>query len=168
MTEPNLAAKLRYAAPNPLFLRDEELTRAIELLDFAYRALFAEPNRLLAGLRLGRNHQRIIHFVGRYPGIAMGELLEALQLTKQSLSRLVKELVAARLIVQTSDRRDRRQRVLQLTERGRALDEELSGRLRRRLAAAYRAAGADAVAGYHQVLLGLVEEPARRLLRRAS
>jgi DNA-binding MarR family transcriptional regulator len=92
----------------------------------------------------------------------MVELLDHVQLSKQSLSRLLKELVGKGLITRTPSQRDRRQRLLELTAQGYRLDEELSGRLRRRLATAYRAAGAEAVAGHHKVLLGLLDERARR------
>jgi DNA-binding MarR family transcriptional regulator len=165
VTEPNLARNSPLDTPNPLFLRDEELIRGIQLLDFAHRALVAEPERLLGGLGLGRNHQRLIHLIGRDPGITMVQLLDLLQLSKQSTSRLLKELVARELVAQRPNPRDRRQRLLELTERGRQLDEQLTRRLRRRLASAYRAAGAEAVAGYHKVLLGLVDERARQRMQ---
>jgi DNA-binding MarR family transcriptional regulator len=168
VTEPSVARNPPLDTPNPLFLRDEELIRGIELLDFAHRALVAEPERLLGGLGLGRHHQRLIHFVGRDPGVTMVQLLDLLQLSKQSTSRLLKELIAKGLITQRPNPHDRRQRLLELTERGRQLDEQLTRRLRRRLASAYRAAGAEAVAGYHKVLLGLVDEPARRRLHRTG
>ena len=164
VTGPKPAAKGSLSAPNPLFLRDEELIRGVELLDFAYRGLLAEPDRRLAASGLGRNHQRILHFVGREPGITMTRLLDLLQLTKQSLSRLVRELEAQGALARRPDPRDRRQLRLELTGRGRELDEHVNGRLRRRLADAYRAAGAEAVAGYHKVLLGLLDERARRRL----
>jgi len=151
--------------PNPLFLRDEELTRGLELLDVAHRALFAEPDQRLAALGLSRNHQRVLHHVNRRPGITMARLLEVLQLSKQTVSRLLKDLAARDLIVRQPDARDRRRQRLELTERGRDLDRQLGGRLSRRLADAYRAAGAEAVAGYHAVLLGLVDEPARKRLQ---
>jgi DNA-binding MarR family transcriptional regulator len=165
VTDPHAVAKLPYSAPSPLYLRDEELIRGIELLDFAHRTLFAEPDQRLAELGIGRTHQRIIHLVGRHPGIPMGDLIEVLRITKQTLSRLVSDLIAAGFLTRAAGGDDRRQRLLCLTEHGRRLDEELDGRLRRRLAGAYRAAGAEAVAGYHKVLLGLVEERARRLMR---
>ncbi|MGH6916672.1 MAG: MarR family winged helix-turn-helix transcriptional regulator [Geminicoccaceae bacterium] len=162
MTEPKTARSLPHTAPNPLFLRDQELTRGVELLDFAYRALTAEPDRILGGLGLGRNHRRVIHFVARQPGITLADLVDIVRLTKQSLSRTIKELEAKGLIARGASQRDRRRRPLRLTEHGAELEERLNGGLRRRLALAYRAAGADAVAGYHQVLLGLVDERARR------
>jgi len=162
VTGPKVAPDLPYAAPSPLFLRDEELTHGVELLEAAHGALLGRPDRVLSDLGLGRNHGRILYHVGRRPGIAMVELQDRVQLTKQTLSRLLKELVGKGLISRAADRRDQRRRLLALTAEGRALDEELNGRLRRQLASAYRAAGTEAVAGYHKVLLGLLDEHARR------
>ena len=168
VTEPKVARSLPFGAPNPLFLRDEELTRGIELLEQAHRALIARPEPIAIGQGLGRNHWRVLSSIGRRPGITMVELQGSVPLTKQSLSRLLKELLAKGLIARTQNHRDRRQRLLELTPAGRELDEQLNGRLRRQLASAYRAAGAEAVAGYHKVLLGLVDEHARRQRRRAK
>jgi DNA-binding MarR family transcriptional regulator len=168
VTEPKVARSLPFGAPNPLFLRDEELSRGIELLDQAHRALIAQPEPVPTGRALGRNHWRVLSAIGRYPGITMVALQGSVPLTKQSLSRLLKELVAEGLIARSQDQRDRRQRLLQLTPAGRELDEQLNGHLRRQLASAYRAAGAEAVAGYHKVLLGLVDEHARKQRRRVK
>lgn len=165
MSHPKSAAPAPLAGPNPLFLRDEELSRGLDLLDLAHRALLAETERRVAGSGVGRHHQRLIHLIGREPGITMARLLDVMPLSKQSVSRLLQELAGSGLIVRQPDARDRRQRRLALTEEGRALNEQLNGRLRRRLASAYRAAGAEAVAGYHKVLLGLVDERARRRLQ---
>jgi DNA-binding MarR family transcriptional regulator len=168
VTEPKVARSLPFGAPNPLFLRDEELTLGIELLEQAHRALIARPEPLSTGQGLGRNHWRVLSSIGRRPGITMVELQGSVPLTKQSLSRLLKELLAKGLIARTQSHRDRRQRLLELTPAGRELDEQLNGHLRRQLASAYRAAGAEAVAGYHKVLLGLVDEHARRQRRRVK
>lgn len=151
-------------APNPLFLRDDELERGLDLLDAAYRSLIAGPDRRLAELGLTRNHRRLLHVIAREPGITMARLRDVVQLTKQSLSRLLKELEGQSLIERRADKRDRRQRPIFLTEHGTQLDEQLNLRLRRRIAAAYRAAGAHAVAGYHEVLLALIDERVRRRL----
>jgi DNA-binding MarR family transcriptional regulator len=166
VTGPKVATESPYAAPSPLFLRDEELTRGIVLLEAAHAALLGRPDRVLNGLGLGRNHGRILYCIGTQPGITMVELLGRTQLTKQTVSRLLKELVARRLVARTADRRDRRRWLLELTTEGRELDERLNGRLRQQLASAYRAAGAEAVAGYHRVLLGLLDDHARRQKRR--
>ena len=161
MIEPKSARSLTNAAPNPLFLRDEELTWGIELLDAAYRSVVEEPDRELLRRGLGRNHRWILYLVGRHPGTTMVELLTRMRVAKQTLSRLLNDLVARGLIARQPNPRDRRQRLLELTREGRDLEEALHGRLRRRLARAYRAAGAEAVAGHHQVLLGLVEQRGR-------
>jgi DNA-binding MarR family transcriptional regulator len=168
VTEPKVARSLPFGAPNPLFLRDEELTRGIGLLEAAHRALLARPDRRLTELGLNRNHQQVIYWIGRQPGITMVEVQDRVQLTKQTLSRLLKELVGARLIARRASPRDRRERLLELTPAGRELDAQLNDRLRRQLADAYRAAGAEAVAGFHKVLLGLIDEPARGQRRRSA
>lgn len=147
---------------NPLFLREEELRQGIELLFFAYRDFTAEPDAILAEKGYGRAHHRVVHFVGRNPGISVSELLAILKITKQSLSRVLGQLVADGLIRQRPGEIDRRQRLLELTDSGRALEQALSAPQRARVAAAYKAAGAEAVAGFRKVLLGIVADPADR------
>ena len=166
MTKPKATRPFPPVLPNPLFLKDEELIEGLELLEFALQSLRGDQTVILDELDLGRSHQQLLHFIGRRPGVTMVDLLKIVPLTKQSLSRLLKELTAKGLITQTQDDADRRQRLLELTVEGRALDQRLSDGLRRRIAVAYRAAGAEAVAGYHQVLEGLIDEPARRYLKR--
>ncbi len=78
---------------NPLFLREEELRQGIELLFYAYRDFTAEPDAILAKYKFGRAHHRAIYFVGRYPGTTVSELLGILRITKQSLSRVLGQLV---------------------------------------------------------------------------
>ena len=146
---------------NPLFLREEELRQGMELLFFAYRDFTAEPDKILARYTFGRAHHRVIYFVGRYPSITVSELLAILGITKQSLSRVLGQLVRDGFIVQRPGQRDRRQRMLDLTERGRDLERQLSENQRRRMARAYRAAGAEAVEGFRTVLRNLIDEQDR-------
>jgi DNA-binding MarR family transcriptional regulator len=145
-----------------LYLRDEDLRLGIELLFYAYRDFTAEPDRMLEEIGFGRAHHRAIYFVGRYPGINVGELLAILRITKQSLSRVLGELVRKGYILQRQGTADRRQRRLELTEQGAALERKLSENQRRRIAAAYRAAGPAAVEGFRRVMLGLIDERDRR------
>ncbi|RDD60895.1 MarR family winged helix-turn-helix transcriptional regulator [Ferruginivarius sediminum] len=152
--------------PNPLFLREEELRQAMELLFFAYRDFTAVPDKILSKYGFGRAHRRVIYFVERYPGITVSELLGILQITKQSLSRVLSQLVREGFIVQHPGERDRRQRRLELTEKGRALEHELSENQRQLIARAYREAGAEAVEGFRQVMLGIMEEPDRQRFER--
>ena len=144
--------------PNPLYLREAELDQGIDQLHAALDALNAESDRVLAERGLGRSHHRVLALVQRRPGVTLAELQGVLPLTKQSLSRLLRQLMELGLVDQKPGRRDRRQRLLELTEPGRELCERLNRLQRRRLAAACRAAGAEAVAGFREVLRGFVED----------
>lgn len=147
---------------NPLFLREEELRQAIEMLFFAYRDFTGEPDAMLAELGLGRAHHRVIYFVGRNPGITVSELLRILRITKQSLSRVLSHLVDEAYIVQRPGERDRRQRLLTLTPKGVELERRLTANQRERIATAFRNAGAEAVQGFNQVLHGIIDPEDRR------
>ena len=155
-------AEMKSAANNLLFLREEELRQGIELLFYAYRDFTAEPDAMLARYNFGRAHHRVIYFVGRYPEMTVTELLGILRITKQSLSRVLGQLVRQGFIVQKPGPRDRRQRLLQLTPKGVELERELSENQRRRVAKAYREAGAQAVDGFRRVMLGLMTSDADR------
>ncbi len=145
---------------NPLFLRQEEIRQGIELLFFAYRDFTGEPDAILAKRGFGRAHHRVIYFVGRQPGMMVGELLGILRITKQSLSRVLKQMVDEGYIEQKTGEKDRRQRLLYLTDKGKALEKELSETQRARIAKAYREAGAEAVEGFRKVLRGITDEKA--------
>ncbi|MBM3523466.1 MAG: MarR family transcriptional regulator [Alphaproteobacteria bacterium] len=147
-----------------LYLRDEDLRLGIELLFYAYRDFTGEPDQILAKIGFGRAHHRVIYFVGRHPGIAVGELLGILRITKQSLSRVLSELLRKGYVVAQPGAADRRQRRLSLTEAGVTLERELTENQRARVAAAYRAAGAAAVDGFKRVMLGMVNETDRAAL----
>ena len=153
------------SGPNPLFLREEELRQGMELLFFAYRDFTGEPDKILARYKFGRAHHRVIYFVGRHPAISVGELLDILAITKQSLSRVLGQLVREGFVTQRPGPRDRRQRLLELTDKGRALERELSENQRARIARAYRAAGAEAVEGFRTVLRNLIDEKDRQRFR---
>src|SRR5437870_1543838 len=148
----------------PWFLHEEEVRHGIELLFFAYRDFTAEPDAILARYGFGRAHHRVIHFVGRHPQMTVGELLAVLRITKQSLSRVLGQLVRQNFILQQPGSHDRRQRLLELTPEGRALERQLSEPQRARIADAYRQAGPRAVEGFRKVMLGAIasEEDRRR------
>jgi DNA-binding MarR family transcriptional regulator len=150
---------------NPLFLREEELRQGMELLFFAYRDFTAEPDKILARYNFGRAHHRVIYFVGRHPSITVSELLSILGITKQSLSRVLGQLVREGFVVQRPGQRDRRQRLLELTDKGRELERLLSENQRRRMARAYRAAGANLIEERDRARFEAAE-PAPAALRR--
>lgn len=151
------------AGANPLFLREEELRQGIEMLFYAYRDFIAEPDEMLAQRGLGRAHHRVIYFVGRYPGLHVSALLDILKITKQSLSRVLGQLVQEGYIQQSPGASDRRQRLLELTERGRELEQALTENQRRRMARAYREAGAEAVEGFRKVMMGIMNDEQDRV-----
>lgn len=153
-------ADLKTTAPAQ-FLRDEELRKGIELMYFAYRDLVSDPDEALKDFGFGRAHHRVIHFVGRRPGMTVADLLDILSITKQSLSRVLGSLVEGGYVRQEKGPADRRQRLLYLTDQGRDLERRLAAPQRERVASAYRDAGADAVAGFWRVLLGLIDQERR-------
>jgi DNA-binding MarR family transcriptional regulator len=147
---------------NLLFLREEELRQGIELLYYAYRDFTAEPDAMLARYGFGRAHHRVIYFVGRHPQMSVSDLLAILRITKQSLSRVLGQLVRQGFIQQKPGSRDRRQRLLELTDKGIELERQLSENQRQRIAKAYREAGAQAVDGFRKVMLGIISTDADR------
>jgi DNA-binding MarR family transcriptional regulator len=162
MTEVKSAATL-------LFLREEELRQGIELLYYAYRDFTAEPDAMLGRHGFGRAHHRVIYFVGRHPEMTVSDLLGILRITKQSLSRVLGQLVRQGFIRQRPGDRDRRQRLLELTDKGIELERQLSENQRQRVAKAYREAGAQAVEGFRKVMLGIVSsETDRRRFERGG
>lgn len=134
------------------------LTEAIELLFFAYRDFISEPDRILVEYDFGRAHHRVVHFVGRHPGITVAELLNILRITKQSLARVLKQLIERGFIEQETGKQDRRQRLLYLTKAGLELEERLAAPQRARVAAALEKAGPQAATAWRTVLLALVNE----------
>ena len=144
-----------------LYLREEELRRGVELLYFAYRDFTRDPDEILAESRFGRAHHRVLYFVGRNPGTTVSGLLSLLRITKQSLSRVLGQLVEDGYITQESGLEDRRQRLLYLTEKGQTFEKELFATQRDRVAEAYKRAGPEAVAGFWEVLLNIVDAEER-------
>ena len=133
---------------------------------FAYRDFTGEADQMLSNLDLGRAHHRVIYFVGRQPDMTVSELLGILKITKQSLSRVLSHLIDNDYIRQTQGVRDKRQRLLALTQKGVALEAKLTDVQCRRFAAAYSARGGDAVDGFVKVLTSLLDEEMRGELRR--
>jgi DNA-binding MarR family transcriptional regulator len=149
-----------------LFLREEELRLAQDLLFFGYRDFTAGADQILVELGMGRAHHRVLHFVGRSPGITVGDLLGILGITKQSLARVLTPLVEEDYVRQSTGRSDRRQRLLSLTPKGEALERRLFERQREWVMRAYREAGPVAVEGFRRVMRGLMGADARAQLER--
>ncbi len=151
MADINSTTRARLAGPRtggePAEPRERptgELVAMVELLFFAYRDFTAEPDQILAELGFGRAHHRVLHFVNRNPGLRVADLLDILRITKQSLARVLKQLIDEGYISQTRPETDRRERRLNVTEKGRALANRLLGLQTERLGHALAVAGPDA------------------------
>ncbi len=138
----------------------------VELLFFAYRDFTAEPDAILEALGFGRAHHRVLHFVNRNPGLRVADLLDVLKITKQSLARVLKELVGQGYVEQTAGARDRRERRLNLTALGRQLAGRLLDIQTRRIEAALVAAGHDAERVARSFLLAVIADAERAEVKR--
>jgi DNA-binding MarR family transcriptional regulator len=145
-------------------LSEQDARRDMELLFYAYRDFTAEADMVLARHGLGRAHHRALYFIGRNPAITVSELLSILRITKQSLARVLNDLVRLGFVVQRTGLEDRRRRHLELTANGAELERHLMDRQRARILRAYRDGGAEAVDGFRRVLTGIVNEHDRARL----
>jgi len=133
----------------------------IELLFFAYRDFTSDPDQMLAQYGFGRAHHRVLHFVNRMPGLTVAELLEVLKITKQSLARVLKQLIDTGYIVQVPGPRDRRQRELYCTDQGRALALALARPQSRRIREALGNSSATEREGIERFLKAMVNPELR-------
>lgn len=148
----------RKESPNDHIVGENERTlrRAIELLFFAYRDFTGDADAMLARYGFGRAHHRAIYFVGRNPGITVSELLAILKITKQSLARVLGQLMSEGFVVQRSDPDDRRRRRLYLTPEAEALERALTERQAQRIATAFAESGPGAADGFAAVLRAII------------
>lgn len=146
---------------SPLFLREPEIRRGVELLYFGYSHMTRSIDECLAKQGLGRAHHRALYFIARQPDLTVSQLLEHLAITKQSLGRVLNELDERGLVESRPGERDRRQRLLRLTAAGATLENDLFEALREKVAAAYARAGQAAVGGFWAVLEGFIPDSER-------
>mgnify|MGYP001306831621 CR=1 FL=1 len=133
----------------------------IELLFFAYRDFTSDPDKILAEYGFGRAHHRVVHFVNRMPGLTVAELLDVLKITKQSLARVLKQLIDTGHIVQVQGLRDRRQRELYPTEKGRTLALALAAPQSRRIRDALAGGAPEERAAVERFLKAMVNPELR-------
>jgi DNA-binding MarR family transcriptional regulator len=151
------------AAQPPAESRGErnDLITHVELLFFAYRDFTGDPDAVLAQYGFGRAHHRVLHFVHRNPGLRVANLLEILKITKQSLARVLKQLIGEGFITQRAGAEDRRERLLHVTVKGARLAEKLTTLQIKRVEAALSKAGAGADAATRRFLLAMISEADR-------
>jgi DNA-binding MarR family transcriptional regulator len=158
---PRAAAAIEHTAPAP-----EPCWDLIELLFFAYRDFVGDPDEVLAKLGFGRAHHRVLHFVNRNPGMKVADLLDVLKITKQSLGRVLKQLIDEGYIVQREGANDRRQRLLYVTPSGEALAMQLAGLQTARIARVLTELGPGGREAARRFLAGMIDAQDReRVLR---
>ncbi len=135
---------------------EAKLHEFAELLFFAYRDFTGDPDAILKDFGFGRAHHRVLHFVNRHSGLRVADLLDILNITKQSLSRVLKQLIDQGFIEQQAGSSDRRERLLYPTESGRALAERLAAPQFVRLTNALEAAGPGAEAALRRFLEAMI------------
>lgn len=142
--------------------------RLIELMFFAYRDFVSDPDTILKNFDFGRAHHRVIHFVARNPGISVAELLDILQITKQSLARVLKQLVDTGYIEQRQGAQDRRQRLLYTTQKGADLFEQLRGPQSRRIDHALSQMSSEERKVAERFLFLMINEDERQMVERMN
>jgi DNA-binding MarR family transcriptional regulator len=136
---------------------DQPVWDLIELLFFAYRDFVGDPDHVLARIGFGRAHHRVLHFVNRNPGMTVADLLDILKITKQSLGRVLKQLVDQGYVLQKAGPNDRRQRLLYVTSKGEALAMKLAGLQTTRIARALAELGPDSHQAAQRFLAALLD-----------
>ena len=151
---------------------DEPVWDIIELLFFAYRDFVGDPDEVLFKLGFGRAHHRVLHFVNRNPGMKVADLLDILNITKQSLGRVLKQLVDQGYVVQKEGALDRRQRLLYVTPKGEALALKLAGLQTERINRAFGELGPGGHEAARRFLTAMTDaddrEAVLRLIARAD
>ena len=148
VSSPGLVARAERSGEDPAY-------DLIELFFFAYRDFVSDPDRILAEYGFGRAHHRVLHFVTRRPGLTIAELLDILKITKQSLNRVLKELIDKGYIVQRTGPTDRRQRLLSPTDEGRELALRMARLQTRRISRALDGKEAEEAIG--RFLIGMMD-----------
>src|SRR6187549_3350943 len=151
---------------------NEPIWDVIELLFFAYRDFIGDPDDVLAKFGFGRAHHRVLHFVNRNPGMKVAELLDILKITKQSLGRVLKQLIDQGYVVQKEGANDRRQRLLYVTAKGETLAMKLAGLQTERIARALGELGPNAHDAARRFLVAMIDADGRddvqKLITRAD
>ena len=142
---------------NPLYLKDNEIRKIVELIFFCYRDFTAGPDEILEKIKFGRAHHRVIYFVGKKKNLTIKDLLSILQITKQSLSRVLNQLVKEKFIM-VSIGKDKRTKILSLTKKGIDLEKTLSNIQINRIKNVIKQFDENKINGFKKVLYAMIEE----------
>jgi len=157
MTDINVLTETKSPASSGASQLNEPLWDLIELLFFAYRDFVGDPDEVLIKLSFGRAHHRVLHFVNRNPGMKVAELLDILRITKQSLGRVLKQLIDQGYVLQREGAQDRRQRLLYVTPKGEQLALKLATLQTERLSRAVAELGPGAHEAARRFLAAVID-----------
>ena len=139
------------------YLKDEQIKDFIQLLFYAYRETFADPKKILAKRYFGPAHLRSLNLIERHPGISLGELMFKLKVTKQSLNRVLRDLINSKMIKQIKDENDTRKKNLFLDKDGKIFFETVYGIQKKRIFNALKNSNADSVIKFKKVLERIID-----------
>jgi len=141
-----------------LYLKDEEIKDFIVQLFYAYRNTYSDPKKILKKYSFGTAHYRAIHLIERNEGLTVSELLSKLQITKQSLNRILRDLIKNKIIILKKGEIDSRQRQIFLNEKGKRLFEEIFFYQKKRIYNAFKKSDSDSVIKFKNVLNKIINE----------
>ena len=140
-----------------LYLKDEQIKDFIQLLFYAYRETFSDPKKVLSKKFFGPAHLRSLNLIERHPGISLGELMFKLKVTKQSLNRVLRELIKSKMIKQVKDQNDTRRRNLFLNKEGKIFFETVYNVQKKRIFNALKNSNSDSVIKFKEVLKKIID-----------
>jgi len=139
-----------------LYLKDEQIKEFIQLLYYAYRETFSDPKDILSKKFFGPAHLRALNLIERNQGISLGELIFKLKITKQSLNRVLRDLIASKMIKQKKDENDTRKKGLYLDKEGKIFFESVYKIQKRRIFNALKNSEAESVVKFKEVLKKII------------
>jgi len=140
-----------------LYLKDEQIKDFIQLLFYAYRETFSDPKEVLSKKFFGPAHLRALNLIERHPGISLGELMFKLKITKQSLNRVLRDLIKSKMIKQVKDQNDTRRRNLYLNKEGKIFFETVYNAQKKRIFNALKNSNSDSVIKFKEVLKKIID-----------
>ena len=141
-----------------LYLKDDQIKDFIEQIFYAYRETYSDPKKILKKYSFGTAHHRAIHIIERHKGITISGLLNKLKITKQSLNRILKDLIKNKVILVKKGKIDSRQRHIFLNEKGKKLFEEMFFEQKKRIYNAFKNSDSDSVIKFKNVLKKIINE----------
>ena len=151
----------------PLFLSEKEIKKIIELIFFSYREFTLGPDEILNKINYGRAHHRVIYFVGKKKNITIKDLLGILKITKQSLSRVLNQLVKEKYIL-VSTGEDKRTKKLSLTQKGLNLEEKLSKIQIDKIKSIINDAKESDINGFKKILYSMIDEKSKKIFNKLN